>query len=232
VTTDDRFGVQAPLTMPEWLPYLWQAGGDVLDGSGKKAVFNQPPGRDALQLMVDLVDRYQAAPPPDVTSDFVLGKLAMTNAWAGSLSMWTSKIQSFSWTTLPLPRRQRSATVLSGHAMTVLKDSRSQPSAGRFAQWFTSAPQLARFNSRTFTLPPRKSGQSQPVWTQFVQAQPRLKPYADSLAVARATPVHLKWQEMSVVIADAIVKAVKQEVSAQTALDDAARQVDALAPQG
>ena len=55
---------------------------------------------------------------------------------------------------------------------------------------------------------------------------------SSSRDVARGTPVHLKWQEMSVVIADAIDKAAKQQVGAQAALDDAARQVDALAPQG
>jgi len=230
------YGVNLPwgagvTTAQHWLAALWQAGGEVLDRNGSKASFHGEAGIDALQLWVDLLNAHRAAQPSTAQIDFNKGDMAIGPNWVGAVGATLKASPPFDWTTLPLPRKKQSATTLSGHALTVLKDAPAPAASARFVSWFTSGPQLARFNAQTTTLPPRRSAQAHKVWQELVSSTPQLKAYSDSMQFARAAPIHARWTDMGEVIAGAVNKAMKLESSPRSALGDAARQVDQLLAQ-
>ena len=80
----------APEAQYYWLPFLWQAGGNLLSQDGRTIAFNSPQGVQAADFYVGL-RRY--APPDLLASDswdgrvaFATGKVAMyaAGAWFGS----------------------------------------------------------------------------------------------------------------------------------------------------
>lgn len=74
----------------DWLPYLWEAGGDVLDASGRPQ-FAGPAGVAALEYYLSL----RAYCPPDtaaygnyeIAQALVSGKVAMAASWGGQAAV-------------------------------------------------------------------------------------------------------------------------------------------------
>ncbi|HMR30214.1 MAG TPA: ABC transporter substrate-binding protein [Geminicoccaceae bacterium] len=76
-----------------WLPYLWMAGGDVIDRDKGEFVFASDAGAKALGFLMDLHLKANAVPPSaigaagdsDYLVDFLQGRVAMTFA-GGSIT--------------------------------------------------------------------------------------------------------------------------------------------------
>ncbi|MBI4574964.1 MAG: sugar ABC transporter substrate-binding protein [Planctomycetes bacterium] len=106
----------------EWLPWLWQNGGEVLSEDGRRWLLGDPEyvdrNAEALQFLADLMvgDR-PVAPPPSVTADqgtseaFQSGQVAMCT-YGRWMSMQFRHVEDFDWDVAPLPRgRERSTTL-------------------------------------------------------------------------------------------------------------------------
>jgi multiple sugar transport system substrate-binding protein len=61
----DRFAINYPRQLYEWIPWVWSAGGDILspDGRRTKGFLDAPATVTTLQFLTDLVTRHQVAPP-------------------------------------------------------------------------------------------------------------------------------------------------------------------------
>src|SRR5262249_5664807 len=104
--------------------------------------------------------------------------------------------------------------------------------AWHFVQWFTSPPIEAEFLVASYTLPPWRSAERQPVWQQFVREEPRIKPFVEMLAYARPTPKVTRWQDIIDILAAARDGAAAQQWTSRQALEDAARAAAPLIREG
>jgi multiple sugar transport system substrate-binding protein len=74
----ERYGLVLPITsdsgtntLQAFMAYARAWGGDVFSEDGKKALFTEPPARDAIRFMVDMVHKHKvAAPGQDFTQQF------------------------------------------------------------------------------------------------------------------------------------------------------------------
>ena len=59
-----QYGFNFENVMPLWVPWLWTNGGDVLSPDGRRAsgCFDGPKSIEAVQFIVDLIEKYRVAP--------------------------------------------------------------------------------------------------------------------------------------------------------------------------
>jgi multiple sugar transport system substrate-binding protein len=214
-----------------WIAYLWQAGGEWLSPDGRQAAFNSAAGIEALQFWADLVQRHQVAPPKAVDNlvmgqDFEAGGVGHMTIYAG----WTIRAEGmrFPVRTAPLPRHKQAASVAAGLTIPIFAESKQQGAAWAYLDWLSQPEPLIFYLSGLGALPPRRSIAESAEWTAFAAQHPLLQAFVDSQAQARLPYFGKGAQEIAVQVAQAIEAAVLGQVSPKQALDDAARQANAV----
>ena len=214
-----------------WIAYLWQAGGEWLSPDGKQAAFNTAPGIEALQFWADLVQKYQVTPPKAVDNlvmgqDFEAGAVGQMTIYAG----WSIRAEGmrFPVRTAPLPRHRQTASVAAGVTIPIFAESRQHATAWTYLDWLSRPENLIFYLSGFGALPPRRTLAESAAWTAFAAQHPLLGAFVDSLAQARLPYFGKGAQDIAVLVAQAIEAAVLGQKSPKQALDDAARQANAV----
>lgn len=145
------------------LPWIWAAGGDLLNPAMDKVILDSPETRQAIQFLVDLQRRHGVTTSADLgaqgsASDlFLSGKMAMfiylpwntLNQFAGT--------KGLSWDMAPVPRGTRGRTPrYSGESFSIWKGSRHQETAWKLARHLCSREAAVLFAERNW-MPARKS---------------------------------------------------------------------------
>jgi len=115
--TRQRYGAIIDFWGSRIYPWVWAAGGEVLDKSQTRCLLGGPAPIEGLQFLVDLRLKYGVCPPNTVAekkqsvSTFTTGKASMfqTGAW-DIQSMRATK--GLHWGVAPLPKRKVHATLL------------------------------------------------------------------------------------------------------------------------
>jgi multiple sugar transport system substrate-binding protein len=90
-------------------PWVWSAGGDVLNEAKTACVVTSPETVDAFQFLADLVHRHGVAPPPEAlraqgeVALFQTGRVAILQGHAANVADGR-KVTGFDWDVAPLPR--------------------------------------------------------------------------------------------------------------------------------
>jgi multiple sugar transport system substrate-binding protein len=226
----------APEAQYYWLPFLWQAGGNLLSKDGKTIAFNSPQGVKAADFYVGL---RKYSPPDFLASNswdgrvaFATGKVGMyvAGAWfGGEMSSSFPKIKG-KWSVAPLPAGPaRCATTIAGDSLVVTAQSKNKDAAWLWIE-FLSRPEnmkLWTFGTPTATLlPPRQSLLSDP---QLGRYNPWLKGFADQMKCAvNETTTNPNWGQASDALNTELGKAIYGDQSAQQALDKAAKKGQTL----
>jgi multiple sugar transport system substrate-binding protein len=221
----------APEAQYYWLPFLWQAGGNLLSKDGKQIAFNSPQGIQAADLYVGL---RKYAPPDFLASNswdgrvaFATGKVAMYEAGAwfgGEMAQSFPKIKG-KWSVAPMPAGPaRCATTIAGDSLVVTSQSKNKDAAWLWVE-FLSRPEnmkLWTFGTPTATLlPPRQSLLSDPQLGRF---NPWLKGFADQMKCAvNETSTSPKWGQVSDALNTELGKAIYGDQTATEALNKAAK---------
>ena len=220
----------APEAQYYWLPFLWQAGGNLLSKDGKQVAFNSTQGVQAADFYVGL-KKYS---PPDFLASnswdgrvaFATGKVAMymAGAWfGGEMSASFPKIKG-KWSVAPLPAGPaRCATTIAGDSLVVTSQAKNKDAAWLWIEYL-SRPEnmkLWTFGTPTATLlPPRQSLLSDP---QLGRYNPWLKGFADQMKCAvNETTTNPKWGQASDALNTELGKAIYGDQTATQALTKAA----------
>lgn len=118
----DQYGFVLETWMGEWLPWVWQNGGEVMDPTKRRWLLGDPKyidkNAEALDFLADLVwGPKPVAPKPTVTQDlgtsemFKTGKVAMCT-YGRWMCMEFKHIKDFRWDIQVLPYNKRRATTL------------------------------------------------------------------------------------------------------------------------
>jgi ABC-type glycerol-3-phosphate transport system substrate-binding protein len=218
-----------------WIAYLWQAGGAWLTPDGKEAAFNAAPGVEALQFWTDLVQKYRVAPPKAVDNlvmgeDFESGTVAHMTIY----SIWVLRAEGmrFAVRTAPLPRQAQAATVAALVSIPIFSESTQHAAAWAYLDWLSQPENLIFYLSGFGTTPPRRSVAETDSWKAFAAQHPLMQAFVDSQPQSHLPYFGTGAQEIAVRVAQAIEAAVFAQKPPKQALDEAARQANAILARG
>ncbi len=219
-----------------WLAMLWQAGGDLLDASGKKSAFNSAAGLKATQLLHDMAvtDKsvYLDQGNGNYLNLFNSGKIAML--WTGpwDLSSINADV-SYGVQVLPAAAGTHSSIAGPDNWMVFNNGSAREQAAWTFLSWLTSAQTHGAFTLATGDLPTRASETKLDSYTSYLAKYPGDAVFVLNLTnVSKARPNTKTYPQVSQAIGSQMQGVLIGQSSPQTALDAAAQQADAALAAG
>lgn len=176
LTTKKQFGLVVETTPGyyqnfTWYPFMWQAGGGVVDSSGK-AIFNSKANQSALQLWGDLTKhgvtprKAQGTGAGDLPGNLGVGYAAMQQSGIWSVAQMAEKLPHlrYSVAPLPIPAGGKASTDMGGWAFCANAKGANPTAAAKFVSWAMAGQDAAgiermrQWNSVVKTnVPPRKS---------------------------------------------------------------------------
>ena len=217
-------------------PYIWSNGGDVLapDYSTATGYINSPIAVKTIQKLADLY-KTKALTGPSMDP----GAVGDTDGWAaGTYAMevdgpWRAtlaKAANIDVGSAKLPAGSAgSYSVLGGEDFMMFKtsDAAHQDAAWKFIKFMTGKDAQVAM-ARVGQMPVNKEALTDP---EAITAMPLLPVFTEALQTARARPVTPKWGDMENIIATKVAEAVTGQKPVQTALDEAAAEIDKLIAQ-
>lgn len=208
----ERHGLRLPLgkgewTVFNWLPFFWQAGGELLVGGQPQ--IDSPAGVRALAYWQRLLARSAASlSQPEqgyMFDDFFAGRVAMQVS--GPWTLGEIGENGMDYGVFPLPRGKMRATAIGGEQLFLMKTTPEREQAGwRFAQYVLSAEFQSAWATGTGYLPVTPEATRTPAYQAFLQRNPQLKVFLDQLPSGRNRPLDPTYPQIS----DAIGRAVEQ----------------------
>lgn len=221
-------------TSQQWVSYLRQNGGDVLDANHTKAAFNGPEGVEALQFWVDLVNTHKVSPKAkvtgaDVTQAYGTGKVGFFQEYPFYLGQ--IREYKFRSQTAPLTQKVKPGNVLGGWYFPIFTRSKEPASGWTVLNWLFRPENQYRLNIGMGNLPTKASTTNYPRYQEHLKQEPQIKAFVDQLPVAQPWPAVRVMPEVTKLLGEAIQEAVYQQATPQQALDGAAQKTDALLKQ-
>ena len=214
-----------------WAGLLWQNGGDFFNNDFTKCTFNSPEGVEALQFIVDLIHKEKVADtsinmgqgniPPIVTN-----QIAMLFAVPGDLAqIKTYAPDVYKEIRVAAPTKRKSqVTLYSFSGLFMAKTANHKPEAWRVITYFTSPEALEKICMSVASLPPRQSLAK----AEFIAKDPNLKKFVEAMVVSRGNPNIPQWVKARDILSRYIEKAMYGVITPKEALDQAAKEIDAI----
>ena len=179
-----------------WLPFLYQAGGQVLNEDGTKAAINSPQTRRALEWTAMLHKEGVAAPgiiegTEDPLRTFVSGMSTMWLATGNWMMPAIEPQMKFKWSFTFLPKDVGQATVVGGGDGIVFKGNHPRESWD-LVLTLVGPKYMGMWNTLLTSIPPRTDVQAQyaikPELGPFFAEQARMMP--KNLQLHQLTPTY------------------------------------------
>ncbi len=225
--------------------WLYSRGGQQLDDAGRRAAFNGPAGVESLALLRRLIDAGLAWRPEDVYGDYVAfanGQAAFAFSSTGNSQLYADAYEAalrkgmapFRWyqTMIPQADPAQPATALYGASFFIVqghpaRDPARERAAWRLIRWFTDTQQTARWAGELEAMPVRASALA--VMTDTLAAYPFVQTQAEQiLPYGRPEPAVAAELEVRDILYTAIISVTRGYADPQTALDQAAREANAV----
>lgn len=209
-----------------YYPYLWEAGGQILNSDMTKAAFNSPAGLEALNFVRTLAEKGYVPKDPltvssvDATNLIAAGKIGVVTD--GSVNPNTPGIHLDDWKVGPPPKKKISAGYGVVGGLSVLSASKNIPAAKAWVRYVASKPHLKKFDKQRRYFSPRKSLSNLFTGDPLLGEQEK---YVDS-----AIPglIHPKARQIMDLIKPEIQSAILGKKSPQAALSAAEKSVNGL----
>ena len=222
------YGVGVEPSVVRLAPFVWSAGGDLVDDPDDPTRFtlDTPEGRAGLQAFLDLQGGDRAAP----FEEEVEGKPLEERFMDGELAMFLSSrrevptfrtIDGFTWDVAPLPRLERPASVLHSDAYCVARGERAA-AAWRFVE-FAAGPEGQRILARGGRIVPSLRAVARSRDFLDTSRPPRSSQvFLDAMPTLRRLPVAATWPE----IEEAADLAIKRAYYTELTVDEALARVE------
>jgi len=228
----DQHGIFLPLGKGEftvfiWSPFLWSAGGDLLQD--QKPQLNTPAAQTALQLWLDLVKSDSAIlsqPERGYEEDnFISGKVAMQISGSWALRFMTSKKIDFG--VMPIPRDRNAATAIGGENLFLFKTNPEREAAAwKFAEYVVSEAFQTAWSTQTGYLPVNLKSQTSPAYAEYIKQQPEVSIFIQQMSSGRVRPLTADYPRISESLGRAIESTLLQKNTPAEALANAQRSLD------
>lgn len=215
------------------MPYFLSLGGKVTDKTNAKAsgFLNSPESVNALEKIVEWNDKGYVAKSllggEGSWEGFNAGHYGMIDdgPWWLPANKDQNLVKENNVVFAPIPKGDGgSISIVGGEDTIVFKASKQQQQAVAFAKFLASDEAQTIFATDLGMMPVNKKTAEKPV----VKDNPVTNIYMTQLASTWARTPSPKWSDISSTIRDSFELAVRKKATAQQALDDAAKKVDAL----
>lgn len=180
-----RYGLVLPADFSRWLPFLYQAGGTVMDSTTLSLTLTSPAASTALQFYSDLVLDGMAAAPTTVGNSwageaFAQGHAAMAIEGNWLLPYLAEAAPTLDYGVAPLPAGPVGrATLAFATCYAIAARSMEVRAAGNLIQFLTSAESQQPWLSLTAALPARSD-----LIDTWLLTYPAYAPFVHELATA------------------------------------------------
>ncbi|MGE5598165.1 MAG: ABC transporter substrate-binding protein [Bacteroidota bacterium] len=228
---ENTFGIIQGVHFWEFYKAIAQNNGSLFNADRTKFTVNAPANVEALQYMVDKVNKYNIEPTQAQKSNqgdwdlFVAGRVGMliTGNWAFT---YIAEKAKFPWDVAVEPGNKRKACHFFSNGYVINKSSKHKKEAMKWISWLSA--------SRTSTLLRIKAGWETPpisdkemieLYTSQTPPDNREAVF-ESLKYLVTPPVTEQFSEMAQIIDMQISKARDLEKTPQQALDDAQKELE------
>ncbi|HET7767721.1 MAG TPA: sugar ABC transporter substrate-binding protein [Chloroflexota bacterium] len=193
----------------DWLHWVWQNGGDILDKDAKRATLEAPEALEALQYHADLVQKHTVMPPPsaygtgneDAIGLFMQGKAAMYFGLRSGMQRMRS-ITGFQLEVMPHPRRKNRLTPLNTTGVILPRGGKHADAAWYLLRHMTSTEGQLKRMEQGGAVPSRDSVSKAPTYLSFrtpAMTSDRINTIFPEMAregSVRLRPQTPKWNEV------------------------------------
>ena len=214
----------------QWYPFLFQAGGNVINAEQSRVLFNSEAGVKALTLWKTIYHELKLGSfTIDYEVAFASNQLAMAIDGPWNLPRWR-QMKNLDWMIAPLPAGPaKRATIVGGEYLAIFKQSRHAQEAWTFVKWMLKPEVQALWSMKSGYLPVRRGVMEIPEYQSFLAANPGLKAYVEQLAEGQApNPIDFNGLKISRAVAEAIEKATLGKMDPKEMLDEAAEKSNKL----
>ena len=214
----------------QWSPYLWQAGGEIIDSSQSKVLFNSDAGVKALTLWKEIYDDLDFS-NYSFTHDMGLASGSISMIMDGPWDLPTfRKMKNIDWAVASLPAGpEGSATYIAGESLAIFKQSKNADAAWTFVKWITQPDIQAMFSMSSGYLPVRKSVLDREDYKSFLENDHAMKSFVEQIGIARQrTTIEKYYVNINQFIATAIEQTLIGNKLPKQSLDEAAEKSNKL----
>lgn len=236
----DQHGILLPLGKGEfavflWLPFLWSGGGELVsagkDEPAAVVLANNQGAIAGLQFWRHLIDDGSAVlslPERGYELDgFLAGKVAMQ--LTGSWTLGQLQATGVDYSVFPIPAQSRSATVMGGENLFILKTTpKRERAAFTFAEYVLSEEFQTQWALGTGYLPVNLKAQQNAAYQDFVAKSPAVKVFLEQVAKARSRPIFPGYNRVSENLGRALESVLLGKSSPPEALKDAQERLDLI----
>lgn len=219
-------GPQSGWMVWQFYPYLWQAGGYIIDENQQKVLYNEEAGVKALTLWKKI---YEELDLRNFTTDFDVTfasqRLAMAMDGPWNLPRYKDLLKNVDWGFAPLPGGpNKRATVVGGEYLAIFKQSHHPKESWEFLKWIIKPENQAFWAMESGYLPVREDVVKVPEFKEYLEANPNFKVFVEQMAVGQANrPIDYGALQVVNHIAEAIEKATVGRMDVKKSLDESAK---------
>jgi multiple sugar transport system substrate-binding protein len=194
----------------QWEPFVWQAGGKIINNEQTKLLIDQAPSVEALSFWKKMFDMMHFS-GFTLSHDlgFSSGTLAMVMDGPWNLPVY-KKLNKFQWgiTSLPAGPKDK-ATYIAGEHLAIFKKSNVPEKSWKFVKWFIQPENQALFSELSGYLPVRKSTLELESYKKFLSEDKYMSAFIDQIKIARAqSPIDHYKIEINQIIAEAVEQTI------------------------
>ncbi|MFZ2324324.1 MAG: ABC transporter substrate-binding protein [Ignavibacteriaceae bacterium] len=208
----------------QWSPYLWQAGGEIIDSTQTKVLFNSEAGVQALTLWKEIYDQLNFS-NYSFTHDMGLASGSISMIMDGPWDLPTfRKMKNIDWAVASLPEGPKGkATYIAGESLAIFKQSKVSDAAWIFVKWVTQPEIQEMFSISSGYLPVRKSVLKHESYKAFLETDLAMKSFVEQIKIARQRPtIDRYYVNINQFIAEAIEQTLIGNRSPKQTLNEAA----------
>jgi multiple sugar transport system substrate-binding protein len=199
----DTYGLGFEPTLIRVAPFVWQAGGDIVDNVNRPTRFtlDEPAAREALDFIRSWQGTHKVVPPlgenksEDHESRFARGGLGMilqSRRYTATLRT----VQNLDWDVASLPSHKQTATVLHADAYCLAKSSPLKDAAYRFIEFALNTEGATIIAKSGRTVPALKSVADSPAFLDPSAPPQSARVFLDSIRTMRRPPNIATWNEI------------------------------------
>ncbi|HAK46594.1 MAG TPA: hypothetical protein DCO79_11840 [Spirochaeta sp.] len=229
----DQYGIVFPTkanygSIWYYLAFFWQQDGQLFNEALTEGAFNTEAGVAAAEYWRDIVWKHKALNLSGGWSEFKVGNAAMELSSTSVLGNYRDVMGNANVGLAQLPMGKKKATVSGGGNLAIFKDCKDPRAAWEFLSWMSSPEVNKRWCLSTGALPTRKSVIDSPEYQDFLKTDPKGEVLLSGLEFTMIRPNIPEYGDASRIIAQAVEKAVYDNVDPAPLLDEAKVEVDKL----
>ncbi len=220
-----------PWMVWQWTPFIWQAGGHLIDEGQTRVLFAEEPGVEALTLWKKLYDQQnQKTFSNEFMTAFISKQTAMMMDGPWSLPNYPRLLKNIDWGVAPLPAGpDKQATIGGGEYLAVFKQSKHPDEAWTFIKWMIQPEIQAFWSMESGYLPVRASVLDVPEYQQYLTENPGLRAFVEQMAHTQTQrPIDYHQLEIQRALAQAIERSTVGGADPRAALAAAAAEANRL----